>query len=50
MELEATSIVDHSLDTTKEKKEERQWKEMKLHTDDLPSILARLSKIKLTVF
>lgn len=48
MELEATSIVDHSLDTAKEKKEERQWKEMKLHTDDLPGILARLSKIKLT--
>lgn len=48
MELEATSIVDHSLDTAKEQKEERQWKEMKLHTDDLPGILARLSKIKLT--
>ncbi|EDL10390.1 COX10 homolog, cytochrome c oxidase assembly protein, heme A: farnesyltransferase (yeast), isoform CRA_b, partial [Mus musculus] len=48
VELEATSIVDHSLDTAKEKKEERQWKEMKLHTDDLPGILARLSKIKLT--
>ncbi|XP_028637758.1 protoheme IX farnesyltransferase, mitochondrial [Grammomys surdaster] len=48
VELETTSIVDHSLDTAKEKKEERQWKEMKLHTDDLPGILARLSKIKLT--
>ncbi|GAB1296230.1 Protoheme IX farnesyltransferase, mitochondrial [Apodemus speciosus] len=48
VELEATSIVDHSLDTAKEKKEEKQWKEMKLHTDDLPGILARLSKIKLT--
>lgn len=48
MELEATSIVDHSLDTAKEQKEERQWKEMKLHPDDLPGILARLSKIKLT--
>lgn len=40
--------MDHSLDTAKEKKEEKQWKEMKLHTDDLPGILARLSKIKLT--
>lgn len=29
-------------------KEEKQWKEMKLHLDDLPGILARLSKIKLT--
>ncbi|CAO2643582.1 Protoheme IX farnesyltransferase, mitochondrial [Lemmus lemmus] len=48
MELETTSIVEHSLDTAKETKEEKQWKEMKLHTDDLPGILARLSKIKLT--
>ncbi|NXC38147.1 COX10 protein, partial [Penelope pileata] len=31
-----------------ESKEERQWKEMKLRLDDLPGILARLSKIKLT--
>ncbi|NXG40658.1 COX10 protein, partial [Psilopogon haemacephalus] len=31
-----------------EAKEERQWKEMKLRLDDLPGILARLSKIKLT--
>ncbi|XP_010217648.1 PREDICTED: protoheme IX farnesyltransferase, mitochondrial-like, partial [Tinamus guttatus] len=29
-------------------KEERQWKEMKLQPGDLPGILARLSKIKLT--
>ena len=29
-------------------KEEKQWKEMKLRADDLPGILARLSKIKLT--
>lgn len=48
MELEAASIVEHSVDTTKETKEEKQWKEMKLHADDLPGILARLSKIKLT--
>ncbi|NXN94386.1 COX10 protein, partial [Rhinopomastus cyanomelas] len=31
-----------------ESKEDRQWKEMKLQLDDLPGILARLSKIKLT--
>ncbi|XP_071620598.1 protoheme IX farnesyltransferase, mitochondrial [Heliangelus exortis] len=31
-----------------EPKEDRQWKEMKLRMDDLPGILARLSKIKLT--
>lgn len=48
VELEATSTVDHSLDTAKEKMEEKQWKEMRLHSDDLPGILARLSKIKLT--
>ncbi|XP_044309973.1 protoheme IX farnesyltransferase, mitochondrial [Varanus komodoensis] len=29
-------------------KEEKQWKEMKLQLDNLPGILARLSKIKLT--
>lgn len=48
MKLEAASIVDHSLDVAKETKEEKRWKEMKLHADDLPGILARLSKIKLT--
>lgn len=48
MALEAASVVERSLDTAKETKEEKQWKEMKLHTDDLPGILARLSKIKLT--
>ncbi|XP_061866993.1 protoheme IX farnesyltransferase, mitochondrial [Colius striatus] len=31
-----------------ESKEDRQWKEMKLELGDLPGILARLSKIKLT--
>ncbi|NXP34432.1 COX10 protein, partial [Leiothrix lutea] len=31
-----------------ESKEDRQWKEMKLRLDELPGILARLSKIKLT--
>lgn len=48
IELEAASMVDGSLDIPKETKEEKQWKEMKLHADDLPGILARLSKIKLT--
>ncbi|KAJ7401750.1 hypothetical protein BTVI_92976 [Pitangus sulphuratus] len=31
-----------------EPREDRQWKEMKLRLDELPGILARLSKIKLT--
>ncbi|NXX95352.1 COX10 protein, partial [Centropus bengalensis] len=31
-----------------EPKDDRQWKEMKLRLEDLPGILARLSKIKLT--
>ncbi|NXS93257.1 COX10 protein, partial [Jacana jacana] len=31
-----------------EAREDRQWKEMKLQLEDLPGILARLSKIKLT--
>ncbi|XP_069728447.1 protoheme IX farnesyltransferase, mitochondrial [Phaenicophaeus curvirostris] len=31
-----------------ESKDDRQWKEMKLQLEDLPGILARLSKIKLT--
>ncbi|XP_009958477.1 PREDICTED: protoheme IX farnesyltransferase, mitochondrial-like, partial [Leptosomus discolor] len=31
-----------------ESKDDRQWKEMKLQLGDLPGILARLSKIKLT--
>ncbi|XP_040856324.1 protoheme IX farnesyltransferase, mitochondrial isoform X2 [Ochotona curzoniae] len=33
---------------TEDTKEEKQWKEMKLRVEDLPGILARLSKIKLT--
>lgn len=48
IELESASIVESSIDVEKETKEERLWKEMKLHVDDLPGILARLSKIKLT--
>ncbi|KAM5274854.1 protoheme IX farnesyltransferase, mitochondrial [Ctenodactylus gundi] len=48
LELESASIIETSIDVGKETKEEKQWKEMKLHIDDLPGILARLSKIKLT--
>nr|XP_026265201.1 protoheme IX farnesyltransferase, mitochondrial [Urocitellus parryii] len=48
IELESASIVEIPTDVGKERKEEKQWKEMKLHVDDLPGILARLSKIKLT--
>ncbi|XP_008051711.1 protoheme IX farnesyltransferase, mitochondrial-like, partial [Carlito syrichta] len=48
IELESASIVEDSIEMGKETKEEKQWKEMKLHVDDLPGILARLSKIKLT--
>ncbi|XP_023562123.1 protoheme IX farnesyltransferase, mitochondrial isoform X2 [Octodon degus] len=47
-ELESASVIESSIDTDKETKEEKQWKEMKLQLDDLPGILARLSKIKLT--
>ncbi|KAF6298321.1 cytochrome c oxidase assembly factor heme A:farnesyltransferase COX10 [Rhinolophus ferrumequinum] len=49
IELESASIIEASIDVGKEIKDEKQWKEMKLHADDLPGILARLSKIKLTV-
>lgn len=48
IELESASVIEGSIDVGKETKEEKQWKEMKLHADDLPGILARLSKIKLT--
>ena len=48
IELEPTSVIEGSIDLGKETKEEKQWKEMKLRVDDLPGILARLSKIKLT--
>ncbi|XP_044527864.1 protoheme IX farnesyltransferase, mitochondrial [Gracilinanus agilis] len=47
-ELETTSIVESLGGMGPESKDEKQWKEMKLHLDDLPGILARLSKIKLT--
>ncbi|XP_006170959.1 protoheme IX farnesyltransferase, mitochondrial [Tupaia chinensis] len=46
--LDSASIVEGTMELGKETKEEKQWKEMKLHMDDLPGILARLSKIKLT--
>ncbi|XP_023385722.1 protoheme IX farnesyltransferase, mitochondrial isoform X1 [Pteropus vampyrus] len=48
IELESASIIQGSIEVGKETKDEKQWKEMKLHVDDLPGILARLSKIKLT--
>ncbi|KAM6174558.1 protoheme IX farnesyltransferase, mitochondrial [Erethizon dorsatum] len=48
IELESASIIESSVDVGKETEEEKQWKEMKLRLDDLPGILARLSKIKLT--
>ncbi|KFO35576.1 Protoheme IX farnesyltransferase, mitochondrial [Fukomys damarensis] len=48
IELESASTIEGSIDVGKETKEEKQWKEMKVHLDDLPGILARLSKIKLT--
>ncbi|XP_003466363.1 protoheme IX farnesyltransferase, mitochondrial [Cavia porcellus] len=48
LELESASVIESSIDVDGETKEEKQWREMKLHLDDLPGILARLSKIKLT--
>lgn len=48
MELQPDSISEGALNVGKDAKEEKQWKEMKVHVDDLPGILARLSKIKLT--
>lgn len=48
IELESASLIEGSVDVGKETKDEKQWKEMKLRVDDLPGILARLSKIKLT--
>uniref|UniRef100_A0A2K5NB31 Cytochrome c oxidase assembly factor heme A:farnesyltransferase COX10 n=1 Tax=Cercocebus atys TaxID=9531 RepID=A0A2K5NB31_CERAT len=50
IELEPASVTEDSIDVRKETKEEKRWKEMKLQVYDLPGILARLSKIKLTVF
>ncbi|XP_008008621.3 protoheme IX farnesyltransferase, mitochondrial isoform X2 [Chlorocebus sabaeus] len=48
IELEPASVIEDSIDVRKETKEEKRWKEMKLQVYDLPGILARLSKIKLT--
>ncbi|XP_042637559.1 protoheme IX farnesyltransferase, mitochondrial [Orycteropus afer afer] len=48
IELDSPAIIEGSIETGKETENEKQWKEMKLHLDDLPGILARLSKIKLT--
>ncbi|KYO40829.1 protoheme IX farnesyltransferase, mitochondrial [Alligator mississippiensis] len=44
----AAEIEGSATSGIEESKEEKQWKEMKLRLDDLPGILARLSKIKLT--
>ncbi|XP_053903657.1 protoheme IX farnesyltransferase, mitochondrial [Malaclemys terrapin pileata] len=44
----AAIVEDLATAVGAESKEEKQWKEMKLQLDDLPGILARLSKIKLT--
>lgn len=48
IELESASLIEGSVNVEKQIRDEKQWKEMKLHVDDLPGILARLSKIKLT--
>ncbi|XP_015278341.1 PREDICTED: protoheme IX farnesyltransferase, mitochondrial-like [Gekko japonicus] len=47
--LELTAVTG-DLETVAEtsSKKEKQWKEMKLNMNELPGILARLSKIKLT--
>nr|KAF6415391.1 cytochrome c oxidase assembly factor heme A:farnesyltransferase COX10 [Molossus molossus] len=50
IELESASVIEGSVHVGKETQDEKQWKEMKLHVDHLPGVLARLSKIKLTVF
>ncbi|XP_015501171.1 protoheme IX farnesyltransferase, mitochondrial isoform X1 [Parus major] len=44
----AAETEDSVIPVGGESKEDRRWKEMKLRLDDLPGILARLSKIKLT--
>ncbi|NWW33380.1 COX10 protein, partial [Panurus biarmicus] len=44
----AAEAEDSVVPVGTECREDRQWKEMKLQLDDLPGILARLSKIKLT--
>ncbi|KAM6163742.1 protoheme IX farnesyltransferase, mitochondrial [Rhynchocyon petersi] len=48
IELDSSSIIEGPIEIEKETKDEKQWKEMKLQLDDLPGILARLSKLKLT--
>ncbi|XP_066187943.1 protoheme IX farnesyltransferase, mitochondrial isoform X1 [Sylvia atricapilla] len=44
----AAETEDSVIPVGAESKEDRQWKEMRLRLDDLPGVLARLSKIKLT--
>lgn len=47
-EPNSASVVEGALNVGRETKAEKQWREMKLHLEELPGILARLSKIKLT--
>ncbi|XP_004716364.1 protoheme IX farnesyltransferase, mitochondrial isoform X2 [Echinops telfairi] len=47
-ELGSASIIKSSIEVGNETRDEKQWKEMKLQLENLPGILARLSKIKLT--
>ena len=49
IELEPTSVIEGSIALEKERKEEKQWKQMKLREDDLPGILAQLSPHSLVV-
>ncbi|XP_058708241.1 protoheme IX farnesyltransferase, mitochondrial isoform X4 [Poecile atricapillus] len=44
----AAETEDSVIPVGGESREDRRWKEMKVQLDDLPGILARLSKIKLT--
>ncbi|XP_057570664.1 protoheme IX farnesyltransferase, mitochondrial isoform X2 [Hippopotamus amphibius kiboko] len=48
IELEPAPVAEASAAVGAETREEKQWREMRLRADDLPGILARLSKIKLT--
>ncbi|XP_029783980.1 protoheme IX farnesyltransferase, mitochondrial isoform X2 [Suricata suricatta] len=48
LDPDSASVVEGALDVGRETKDEKQWREMKLRLDELPGVLARLSKIKLT--
>lgn len=47
-EMKSAAETEDSVTPVRAEPKDRQWKEMKLRLDDLPGILARLSKIKLT--